>query len=204
MNTKLHRNEHGVTALETAIILIAFVVVAAVFAFTILSTGTFLTERSKEASYAALAQVQGSMELKGGIVALAGTVGASGTISEVIFTVSNVAGGQAIDFTTNVTGTVLPSQTYLATGQRVTQVQYRDQTQLKEIINWGVTKLGYDDGDNLLEERELFQVTVPLAANSVVLGPNTTFAIELKPPVGSPLSMQRLTPANIDTVMDLK
>ncbi|MFN8596529.1 MAG: archaellin/type IV pilin N-terminal domain-containing protein [Anaerolineae bacterium] len=49
MNAKLHRNERGVTALETAIILIAFVVVAAVFAFTILSTGNFLTERSKEA-----------------------------------------------------------------------------------------------------------------------------------------------------------
>jgi flagellin-like protein len=41
---KLHKlltEERGITALETAIILIAFVVVAAVFAFTILSAGTF-------------------------------------------------------------------------------------------------------------------------------------------------------------------
>jgi len=44
------KNESGITALETAIILIAFVVVAAIFAFTVLSTGTFLTERSKEAA----------------------------------------------------------------------------------------------------------------------------------------------------------
>ena len=68
MNAKLHRNEQGITALETAIILIAFVVVAAIFAFTVLSTGTFLTEKSKEASYAGLQEVRGSMELKGGIV----------------------------------------------------------------------------------------------------------------------------------------
>jgi len=38
---KLLTEERGITTLETAIILIAFVVVAAVFAFTILSAGTF-------------------------------------------------------------------------------------------------------------------------------------------------------------------
>ena len=42
------RNEHGITGLETAIVLIAFVVVAAVFAFVVLSTGLFSSERSKE------------------------------------------------------------------------------------------------------------------------------------------------------------
>ena len=47
----LLRDESGITALETAIILIAFVVVASVFAFTILSAGTFSTERSREAVY---------------------------------------------------------------------------------------------------------------------------------------------------------
>ena len=40
---KIMKDERGITALETAIILIAFVVVAAVFAFTVLTTGTFLT-----------------------------------------------------------------------------------------------------------------------------------------------------------------
>ena len=46
--------EHGITGLETAIILIAFVVVAAVFAFVVLSTGLFSSERGKEAVYAGL------------------------------------------------------------------------------------------------------------------------------------------------------
>ena len=46
----INRNasERGITGLETAIILIAFVVVASVFAFTVLSTGIFASERSKE------------------------------------------------------------------------------------------------------------------------------------------------------------
>ena len=38
------QDERGITGLETAIILIAFVVVASVFAFTVLSTGVFLAE----------------------------------------------------------------------------------------------------------------------------------------------------------------
>ena len=37
--TGLHANQRGITGLETAIELIAFVVVASVFAFAVLSTG---------------------------------------------------------------------------------------------------------------------------------------------------------------------
>ncbi|MCH7802149.1 MAG: hypothetical protein IIC24_11495, partial [Chloroflexi bacterium] len=43
----LSDNQRGVTGLETAIILIACVVVASVFAFTVLSTGNFSSERGK-------------------------------------------------------------------------------------------------------------------------------------------------------------
>ena len=58
-----------VTGLETAIILIAFVVVASVFAFTVLSTGIFSAERGKETVYAGLEQARGSVELKGSVIA---------------------------------------------------------------------------------------------------------------------------------------
>ena len=51
---KKFMNQKGITGLETAIILIAFVVVASVFAFTVLSTGIFSSERSKETVFAGL------------------------------------------------------------------------------------------------------------------------------------------------------
>ena len=63
------REERGITGLETAIVLIAFVVVAAVFAFVVLSTGLFSSERGKETVYAGLAKTRGSMTLTGGVVA---------------------------------------------------------------------------------------------------------------------------------------
>ncbi len=51
---QLNRRQRGITGLETAIILIAFVVVASVFAFTILSSGVFAAERSKQSISAGL------------------------------------------------------------------------------------------------------------------------------------------------------
>jgi flagellin FlaB len=47
----IRQNRKGITGLETAIILIAFVVVASVFAYTVLSAGIFSSEKGKEAIY---------------------------------------------------------------------------------------------------------------------------------------------------------
>jgi len=65
----LLKGQRGVTGLETAIILIAFVVVASVFAFTVLSTGIFSAERGKETIHAGLKGARSSLELKGSVVA---------------------------------------------------------------------------------------------------------------------------------------
>ena len=187
---RLLRDEGGITALETAIILIAFVVVAAVFAFTILSAGAFTTEKGKEAIYAGLEEVRGSLELRGSVIANAATTGITGTVGSLVFSVANVAGGEAVDFSTT---------------NRVVVIEYRDSDQRHEITGWTVNWLGYNDSDSLLEERELVEVTVPLSGTlTTQLTTNKTFVIEVKPPRGSVLPLERTTPANMDTVNDLK
>ena len=65
----LGRDQRGITGLETAIILIAFVVVASVFAYTVLSAGIFSSEKGKEAIHAGLETARGSMELVGSVKA---------------------------------------------------------------------------------------------------------------------------------------
>ena len=187
---RMSKDESGITALETAIILIAFVVVAAVFAFAVLSAGTFSTEQSREAIYSGLEQVQGSLELRGGLIARAAVTGSTGTITDVVFTVSNVAGGEPVDFTTV---------------DKVVVIEYRDSSQRKQIEDWSVEWVGYYDGDTIIEERELLELTVPLEGKlSQALGVNTQFVIEVKPPLGSPLYIQRTTPPSIDYVNDLQ
>jgi archaellin len=64
---RLRRAQDGITGLETAIILIAFVVVASVFAYTVLSAGIFSAEKGKEAIHSGLQQARSSMELSGAV-----------------------------------------------------------------------------------------------------------------------------------------
>ena len=177
----LFKDESGITALETAIILIAFVVVAAVFAFTILSAGSFSTEQSRDAIYSGLEQVQGSIELKGSVLALTGTT----DVDYVVFSVGNVAGGDPVDLSTD--GPVV--------------VEYRDATNRLADASYTLGWAYRTDSDNLLEERETAVVTVTL--DTVTLSTNTVFVIEVKPPSGAPLYIERTTPAVMDPIMDL-
>jgi archaellin len=56
------------------------------------------------------------------------------------------------------------------------------------------------DGDNLLENGELFEINV---APGGALDPNEIFTIEVVPPQGGTLLINRTIPPEIDTVMDL-
>jgi len=69
------KDQRGITGLETAIVLIAFVVVSSVFAFAALSTGLFTTDKAKETIKAGLAEARGTMEMKGSLIASADVTG---------------------------------------------------------------------------------------------------------------------------------
>jgi flagellin FlaB len=187
---KLHRDESGITALETAIILIAFVVVAAVFAFTILSAGTFSTEKGKEAVYAGLEEVSGTMELRGSIMGVSNTEGISGTgqVNHIVFTVGNVAGGSPIDLTDT-------------TGNNKVVIDYRDGAQFEAGLDWAVSWPVRGDSDKMLEDGELAKIDVDLSALSTPLSTDTSFAIEVKPPRGAVLVFEKTTPSYIDPVL---
>jgi len=182
---RFYRDEQGVTALETAIILIAFVVVASVFAFTILSSGTSSTQQAKEAIASGLEQVSGALEVRGSVIATGDVTGSA--VSTVVFTLATVTGGDPVDLTE-------PTDNVLV-------IDYRDSLTRATDIAWTVEFKGASDDDDLLEERELAEVTVDLSAYN--LGVNSPFVIELKPPTGGTMPLERVTPAKIDAIMDL-
>ncbi|MBK7894800.1 MAG: archaellin/type IV pilin N-terminal domain-containing protein [Candidatus Promineifilaceae bacterium] len=181
---KLYKDEQGVSALETAIILIAFVVVAAIFAFTILSAGTTATEQSKEAIYAGLSEVRSTLELRGAIVAET-----DGTeVTDVVFSVANAAGGESIDLTAPVSNTMI--------------IDYRDNSQRAANLTWTIDWIVQNDSDDLLEEGELAEITIDIS--SMNLGTSTQFALEIKPAEGGVVVVERTTPAYLDTIIDLR
>ncbi len=61
-------HQRGVTGMETAIILMAFVVVASIYAFTVLSTGIFSADKGKETIQAGLDEASGPVESEGSAV----------------------------------------------------------------------------------------------------------------------------------------
>jgi len=182
------RNEDGMTGLETAIILIAFVVVAAVFAFVVLSTGLFSSERSKEAVFAGLAKTRGTMELTGGVIATS-----NGTdVTQVTIALTLAGGGDNVNLraTDPINRTVI---SYIDTSQIVPDLSYTS-----------ATLTGTNDG--LLQQGELMTITIDFTAQlpPITLGPNVTFVIEIKPPTGSYMVVQRTTPPGLaQTVIDL-
>ncbi len=183
------RQERGITGLETAIVLIAFVVVAAVFAFVVLSTGLFSSERGKETVYAGLAKTRGSMELTGGVIATS-----NGTsITNITFDVTLAAGGDNVNL-----NFVDPSNR--------TVISYQDDANSISDVTYN-TNVITGNADNLLEQGELLEVTIDMtqtALAAVTLGTNDTFTFEVKPPSGSYMVIQRTTPASIaHTILNL-
>jgi flagellin FlaB len=86
--SKLAKQKRGIVGLEAAIILIAFVVIAAIFSFMVINQGLFATDRGKVVIQEGLKQASTPLAVDG-----------------TIFVKTNAAG-------TNVTGIVIPLKAY--------------------------------------------------------------------------------------------
>jgi archaeal flagellin FlaB len=192
------KNEKGRTGLETAIILIAFVTVAAVFSYAVLSAGIFASDRKKETLHAALNDAQSNLQLSRSVIA-AGDYETS-TVNNILFSVKNAAAGHSMDMTpcdgtTNATNKCVISLT--------TKNNYFSN------VKWTREAIGSADADNLLEIGEQFEITIDLndlgygQALAENMTSNDYFNIQVKPSSGSTITVQRTLPPAIDAIMDL-
>jgi flagellin FlaB len=213
-------DERGVTGLETAIILIAFVVVASVFAFTVLSTGVFSAERGKETVYAGLKEAQASLSNAGSMGAVRGDVEGTNAIVKLKFVVTSAISGEEIDLTPpNTTDESAPDPDANVGAQSVIIISYSDENQAIGDANWTVDFIGKTNGDFILDPDEQAEVTVWLhdydgtdynlgtTTNNMYLtsrlGIATKFRIEVKPQEGAILVLERTTPARLQPVIEL-
>ncbi|HAZ31409.1 MAG TPA: hypothetical protein DCY61_01710 [Dehalococcoidia bacterium] len=238
--TRAHQEERGITGLETAIILIAFVVVASVFAYTVLSAGIFAAERGKEAVHAGLEEARSTLHPRGGVVIFADQrhptlpvpvnvdTDASGNltatdslaVTKISFTVASTLGGEPVDLTPPYT--VSGGNLTASNLGHVTIIAYSDQRIFIPDAAWTVDFIGEHTGDYLVEGNEKAAITVWLVndvGDRYVLGTGEadpfvdraanlvqtdhTFTLEIKPPTGATLTMERTTPGRLDVVMKL-
>ncbi|MCS6769418.1 MAG: hypothetical protein NZ570_03170, partial [Candidatus Caldarchaeum sp.] len=181
-------NNKGLTGLETAIILIAFVIVASAFSFAVLNLGLFTTQKTGEVMQAGLEETLASIETAGSVVAKS-----SGTsITEIVIYIKSSVGKGEVD---------------VRSGKLV--ITYRDKAIFRENIypnNATITTVYQvtGDGDTVLEYGEVWAVKVDVSQiTGASLDPNDIFSIEIKPPQGSLLKVERRLPPSFDPVMDL-
>jgi flagellin FlaB len=165
----LLRFERGITGLETAIILIAFIVVASVFAYTVLTAGVFSSQKANESVNAAIEEVRSSVTITGNTIAYKGTVDIDGVtttadgvdaVVKIDVTIAVALQGVPVDVTPayqlNSTNSSLESSGSVKT----MVVNYLDQTQLIKDMAWTVEFSGANDGDFSLEATEKAVITV--------------------------------------------
>ena len=193
---RFYRDESGITGLETAIILIAFIVVAAVFAFTIMTTGLFSTEKAKTTAQAGISEASSTFAMKGGVTGEGLPVGNPTHVAAVRFQVTLAAGAEDVDITLNRLAfnyTDDNNSQSVAGGTGLGGI-------MTDVIRTTIT--GTDD--NLLTSGEVVQFRIVLDGgvdNPLVA--NRKFRIEIIPSKGGSLILERKTPVALKAVMNL-
>ncbi len=180
----MHRRQRGMTGLETAIVLIAFVTVASVLAYSVLSAGIFSAERGKATVYSGLESAEATLEVVGSVLGLS----PNGTaLEQVQFSVSLAVQDSECD-----------SQSIV--------INYFDEDVHSENVTFTATK---SDGStergstSIIEadEQFVFTVTIPGAATRATYD---EFTLQVIPPTGATITIERTLPGYLDTVMDLR
>ena len=180
----MHRRQRGMTGLETAIVLIAFVTVASVLAYSVLSAGIFSAERGKATVYSGLASAEATLEIVGSVLGLSPNQTALETVQ---FSVGLAVQDSQCD-----------SQSIV--------INYFDEEEHSEDVTFTAVK---SDGSaergsvTIIEADEQFVFTVTIPA-AVTREAYEEFTIQVIPPTGATVTIQRTLPGYIAKVMDLR
>ena len=196
------------TGLETAIILVAFVITAAAFAFVILNMGFLTAEKAQSVIASGMAEATSALLVDSGVVATFANTTAGGNQSIIVMTkltfyVKLSQGHSPIDISDSrlvatFTNEKCHGELYNQNGTIMTMT--------------GVT----GDGDSLLEIGEKFKVEIdfteipltgvdpnPPDRDTLYTHPYESFRVELRPSEGSVLTIARDIPAVYVAVMTL-
>ncbi len=198
---RLLSREDGFTGLEAAIVLIAFVVVAAVFSYVVLGAGFFTTQKSQQTVYTGVQQATSSFEVLGDVIGLGRTFGGvcpCAEINFVNFTIGLAPGGTPIDMTK-----VAMVWSNMSVRTELTQSNPL-QNSGPTAGQWSIVRVANGNTNNYLETGEQMDVSVHLSESVGAIVARDSFTLEVKPVVGPALSIKREGPGGIDPVNALR
>lgn len=194
------------TGLETAIILVAFVITAAAFAFVILNMGFITAEKTQSVISAGMKEASSSLLIDSGVIGQFSNVSgdqADICLTKLTFYLKLSQGHEPIDMDDNVM-----IATY--TNPRCHGEVYDSNGTVMTVL------IANGDSDTLIETGEKFKVTIDFtqlrrdrvdptlsSAHDVYTHPYEEFRVELRPSQGAVMTIERQIPAVYSTVMTM-
>lgn len=217
------RNKKAISGLETAIVLIAFVIVASAFAYAVLNMGFLATQKSQQVVLGGLQAASSALVVDGPVYGYSTNPGPDGSVTSVIFWLKTASAATSVDLNINKTtiGMENPRGVWpniysnIDLGYYVGGTKYNvtntGENGMATGIVWEVGT-GYQlvAGQKVRITIDLTQLTTGTVATTVGLTTaagcvmkNEEFKVVIKPPTGSVLEIDRIAPAAVGQVNDL-
>ncbi len=221
---KGHHAHRGIIGVESAIVMIAFVIVAAALAFVVLNMGFSTTQRAKTAIIASLEESSSSLEIAGKITGVGDVDQAMLNVTEVPLKIA--AGGSSVNLDVRLTAVKYLTNSIeydniyngtLTIGNHVNVTAalevantvapfYIRTNPVNDTANYVTTALIYwsvnRNNNFILDQGEHAILAIIHGANERPQ-PLDTIRAEILVPTGAPLTIERLVPNISHTVVDL-
>lgn len=203
----LRSNENGFTGLEAAIVLIAFVVVAAVFSYVVLGAGFYTTQSAQATVHTSVEQASSSLEIVGNVMGIA--VSSTPTrLTYINTSIALTAGGTAMDLSQMVisysdnnrgrnSNVALNAESDIMECKAPVDILEDDETAANQrwCVSQKINTVGTDN--NLLEPNEIWVISIGMPPTASI---DQKFTINLQPAVGTFLPISRTIPASLTKI----
>jgi flagellin FlaB len=193
-------SDNAFTGIEAAILLIAFIVVAASFSYVVLGAGFFTTQKAQETVHTSIQQASSTLEIVGNVYGAApGATGSpTDSVKFVNFSMALAPGGTPVDFQKMVL--VYSNSTQMTTLVNPPWDKTINEPAGSGTPNWAVTQIKNapqaSSPTALLSQNEQFTISCYVAG----IPRNDQFTIEVRPAVGAAFSITRTVPTAVQQV----
>jgi flagellin FlaB len=210
---KLLKNKRGIVGVEAAIVLIAFIIIAAALSYVVVNMGFYTTQKTKETMQSGLDESLSALQLDG--VVTAKTNATSNEILYLLIPVKLSAGRASIDLKAEsiIVSVYLPNATLLNIYQGVETTSNATWDALESTLNLTDNQAKFaiynDNGNNndVLESNEKAFLMIRLDSTSAegMISDYETVKVEVRTPKGAALTVVRTAPGgmNQDAFIDL-
>jgi flagellin FlaB len=202
---KLSKRTRGIVGIEAAIVLIAFIIIAAALSYVVINMGFYTTQKTKETVQTGLDESLSALQLDGVVTAKTNT--SSTQVLYLLVPAKLSAGKASIDLKNEsiIVSVYLQNSTFLNIYKGVTSTTDTTWDGLSSTLSLSDSQAKFaiynGDGDSVLESNEKAFLMVRLQSNSTdgMVGDYQTVKAEVRTAKGAALTIIRTAPGGMPT-----